>query len=638
MTLTEIALHTSRETGDSDAEADAPSPFAQDGGALYVEGCKSLSLTNTRFTDNKAPAASALFLSDTDSASASDTSFTSSAGVTVQAHSPMNWHCSPGRWLQQSGAFTGNVSAPACKPCAPGYYGRANNHITAECSGQCPEGFFCVEGTANPQHCGVGHYNPVSGAASATSCIKCGAGHYQNMTGQADCKPCVGGTYLEHVGETACKACLPGFFCPLRASQPLPCDAGTFSNSTALTNASDCTDCPAGSACSTGSVEATPCSPGSVAKGTRNHRCELCSEGSYQDQVGQEECYVCQNSSFCPAGSTLELAALCVPGTYVNKTNSAESAATIGYTGGRKPDACRDCPAGFSCAGGDAQPTECSPGTFAEERQSQCTKCVAGTNQNETRSVLCDECEAGYYARYPGQGRCILCPYPLSSTGGSETCSICMAGYYLNDPAAEPDDIFQNPTGFCPLCPTDADCSESGTTVETLGVPKGFWRASKRTAKIYPCNLTTDRHACSGSEEYLGDASGAETPGFGCDEGYMGPLCEWCVNDTQYFDKNKGCVDCPSARVRFGQLAAICCASAATALLVFLALTRTQVWRRFGARVASRLALIESRVGFQPKLKILVSFYQVVSNLGPIYGEKDSSPTAMVLHLLLRSL
>ena len=71
---------------------------------------------------------------------------------------------------------------------------------------------------------------------------------------------------------------------------------------------------------------------------------------------------------------------------------------------------------------------------------------------------------------------------------------------------------------------------------------------------------------------------------------------------------------------------------------MFLALTRTQVWRRFGARVASRLALIESRVGFQPKLKILVSFYQVVSNLGPIYGEKDSSPTAMVLHLLLRSL
>ncbi|EOD07315.1 hypothetical protein EMIHUDRAFT_198748 [Emiliania huxleyi CCMP1516] len=51
-------------------------------------------------------------------------------------------------------------------------------------------------------------------------------------------------------------------------------------------------------------------------------------------------------------------------------------------------------------------------------------------------------------------------------------------------------------------------------------------------------------------------------------------------------------------------------------LLSHRALVSTEAWGRFRARVD----IIESQVGFQPKFKVLVGFYQIATTLGPVYG------------------
>jgi len=54
--------------------------------------------------------------------------------------------------------------------------------------------------------------------------------------------------------------------------------------------------------------------------------------------------------------------------------------------------------------------------------------------------------------------------------------------------------------------------------------------------------------------------------------------------------------------------------------LLYLAFTYIKALSRLRARVTRRLAIFESHVGFQPKLKILISFYQIGATLGPVYG------------------
>jgi len=89
----------------------------------------------------------------------------------------------------------------------------------------------------------------------------------------------------------------------------------------------------------------------------------------------------------------------------------------------------------------------------------------------------------------------------------------------------------------------------------------------------------------------------------------------------QYFDRvQRGCVDCPSAGVRFANLVGIVLAAAATGALFYLALTRVAIFGRAGARAAHRLAHMKVKLGFQPKVKVLVSFYQIAATLGPVYG------------------
>jgi len=309
---------------------------------------------------------------------------------------------------------------------------------------------------------------------------------------------------------------------------------------------------------------------------------------------------------------------------------------------------------GSYCAGGAAQPAECAPGSIASSaNMSACELCPAG--RYAASRTACEECGEGTYSVSKGLSQCIPCPHPLSAERGSVTCAVCKADYYLLG-SEDPVDIFAFPTKHCKLCPPHADCSAPGTTLETLGVPPGFWRASKLTTELHKCvasahcsgsggTAVAERSrrllAASGASGDLGsgeeehgsgdplfdgswaNAEGVETRhGDGCNASHTGPRCEWCImSELQYFDHvQRGCVDCPAAGVRLVILFGVLFAAAATGVLFYLALTRIAACGRLGARAAHRLKYIELSVGFQPKLKVLVSFYQIGATLGPVYG------------------
>ena len=116
-----------------------------------------------------------------------------------------------------------------------------------------------------------------------------------------------------------------------------------------------------------------------------------------------------------------------------------------------------------------------------------CESCPPGTSSKQG-SVACDECEAGKYAANAGQSLCNLCPHPLSSANGSVTCSFCKTEYYLQDPPSNSGDILTSPTEFCKPCPPNAACLDN-TTLSSLVLPPGFWRASPSSAVLTECRL-----------------------------------------------------------------------------------------------------------------------------------------------------
>ena len=342
--------------------------------------------------------------------------------------------------------------------------------------------------------------------------------------------PCPAGSQCPTEATSVALPCDAGRYCPEGTSVPLPCPGGTFSNATDLATLDECTACPLGHACTTASVEPTPCTPGGIASIAGMSACELCSTGHYA-----------------------------------------------------------------------------------------------------TSSTTCEECKAGTYAAREGLSQCFPCPHPLGSASGSTTCAICKNGYYLQNSSASAEEIFLSPTDYCKPCPLKAECDAPNTTLESIGVPRGHWRASNLSVEIHGC-VASDH--CSGSSrvERSTRQSGYSAPsggaaGQGCDAGHTGPLCAWCVSESHYFDRAKrGCAICPSASERLGIFAGAIVAAIGAALLLRLALTRIKACGRCNDLVRCvdvlmrRFDVLVSRVGIQPKFKIVASFFQIAATIDPVYG------------------
>ena len=320
------------------------------------------------------------------------------------------------------------------------------------------------------------------------------------------------------------------------------------------------------------------------------------------------ECNMCSPGSLCPVGASMELPAACRPGTYSKSTD-------LDLDG--SPE-CSECDAGFYCPGGAAPASSCFPGSFSNASGAlQCEVCKPGS-YSAGGATSCIACEDGKYADNKGQSKCIPCPYPLSSDSGSALCAKALSGFFLSDTSVTPSELLENPAKYSQPCPLHADCAENAT-LETLGIPTNFWRASPYTTRVYECFLDfSGESSCRGSGSLmrrLDDTKNA-SDGIYCIEGHRGPQCALCSRSSQYFGFiSKRCEACPDF---VGLLIRLSIALAVAGLLL-LGYMAAQRFERLG-RLARRTSVAMSNISLQAKFKILVSFYQVFNTLENVYG------------------
>ena len=255
----------------------------------------------------------------------------------------------------------------SCIPCAPGAYnpdeggascsacpvGKLSENVKSiECN-DCPRGGYCsaegaaslrqtftpcLAGTFNPnrgqnssascQACAPGKANPIPGSSDPADCRNCSAGFVAAESGAAFCDECTAGKYQADEGEQACVACEPGSYCPEGASAALPCKEGSYSASTNLTSADQCTPTAKGHFAPTGSTDLTPCSAGTVQPLDKQPKCDRCGAGKFMNESGHTECHVCLPGSYCPEGASALRS--CSEGTYSRRTDLGAAANCTG--------------------------------------------------------------------------------------------------------------------------------------------------------------------------------------------------------------------------------------------------------------------------------------------------------------------
>lgn len=312
----------------------------------------------------------------------------------------------------------------------------------------------------------------------------------------------------------------------------------------------------------------------------------------------------CPAGHYCPPGTPTPLP--CMRGTY----NPDEGWATS--------EGCRPCRAGFYCGvAGDSVPQPCPTSTFSSiigaMNSSVCTDCPdenAHTDgPNSTRVAEC-RCARTFYADYA----------TLDPPGFQWSCKPCFFG-----------------TNTCP---------NSGTTLRTLALMPGFYRISVNSTDVRRCSdaatgCPNGRAGCKSSTSGCRSEGGEP-----CRTSLTGPFCRlcssWADNVTsiqEYYvaatnEDPAHCAACSTSNWLLFSLV--------TAMGLILVIASRAMSARLPGRNGCRVARfmpswfsgeVVEKYTLQTKIKVLVSFYQVISRLEDAY---ELSLPPVVSQLLIR--
>ncbi len=236
-------------------------------------------------------------------------------------------------------------------PCPEGYFGNVSSLSTEECSGVCPKGFYCPQGTISPlsNPCGdasvycpegsslpldvpVGYYTVNHGndpdsnllddvntktrsavfpCPFGTFCVdgikySCPAGYYGNVVGQSN--------------PTCSGACPEGFYCPIASVDPFahPCPA---TSKVYCPKASDL-PLPVGLGYYTvmseysfqfggGYTEMLPCTRGTYCQEGVQFLCPAGRFGRIEKEINSSCTGLCRSGYYCPPGSFMSSQNMC---------------------------------------------------------------------------------------------------------------------------------------------------------------------------------------------------------------------------------------------------------------------------------------------------------------------------------------
>jgi hypothetical protein len=300
-----------------------------------------------------------------------------------------------------------------------------NGTCTNTVGGLCPAGFYCGLGNSVPLACPNGTYQPSPGASLVSQCMACAAGGLCQLAGTANPTPCPPGSYC--FGNTA-YLCPAGTYNRL-ASQSnitscLPCVAGYTCSYAGLGDYS-ASPCPMFSYCPSGSISPIACPPGTLRTTTGATSLSDCTPvaAGYYSPAGNYS-VPCPAGSACPSGNAWP--GLCPGGFYCPPQTSSPIPCSTGFYCPLNSSVPIQCQSGTYCPAYSVAPSPCPAGTF-----------TSGAVNRTSLDISCTSCAAGYYSNSTGSQTCSVCDAGYLCTGGASTSaptlaggSICPAGYY----------------------------------------------------------------------------------------------------------------------------------------------------------------------------------------------------------------
>lgn len=202
--------------------------------------------------------------------------------------------------------------------------------------------------------------------------------------------------------------------------------------------------------------------------------------------------------------------------------------------------------------------------------------------------------------------------------------------------------------GKCVYCPDDkVHCTQNvdelrgsrettvrSITLASLDLRENYWRLSKLTSDIWPCNFDHEWKS-QGGTSCLG---GVDVASASCVNGTQGPRCQICVQGSSryYFDPAASrCRQCPTQGLSAFLMPLAILAPVAVLLGLLLLGAMSLVQRRLSPETEGdglhargsinlaaqwrQLSSAASRIGLLAKLKLCLGFYQVMVTLPWIY-------------------
>ncbi|XP_072885876.1 uncharacterized protein [Hemitrygon akajei] len=365
-----------------------------------------------------------------------------------------------------------------CQPCSPGKY-CASFALKAP-SGDCLSGFWCknASDTGSPidgktgEPCPTGSYCP-SGTPIP---IPCPAGTWSNSTGsktQEECQLCPEGWYCNSTGlKSPSGRCAPGYYCTRGATSPRPTDGITGN------------PCTVGHFCPEGSIDPLPCKSGAYMMATHASECLVCPNGRYC--ITGLEPSPCPAGFYCPQGTGYDWQP-CPRGTYSPVEGLARVSECRACDGGKycafqnSVEVTGECWEGYYCTEGADSPAPdfslsgnagpCPLGYYCPLGTPSPKPCPSGTFSNRSKLVSQSDCTPCIYGHYCG------------SEGLVTPSGECWEGFYCLQGAKLPKNPVADGTGG--PCPPGHFCP-SGTTFP-LGCPAGTYNALEGQSSCSPC-------------------------------------------------------------------------------------------------------------------------------------------------------
>ncbi|GMI40345.1 hypothetical protein TrCOL_g12999 [Triparma columacea] len=468
-----------------------------------------------------------------------------------------------------------------CTPCPPG----SHSHPGSSACERCMTGKYFNESANNCELCPSNTYT-ISGASDIDGCLGCPPGGH-SKPGSGFCDQCLTGTYFHEAFNDCmacpsgkfsatggssiegCEPCAPGFYSndPDGAGYCSPCSAGNYTNS-------DQTGCPACPSGKFSSIASTVCAE--------------CESGKYNDIEGSDVCKSCPDYMTSQPGST----SCHCKDTFLSTINPFNNEPTC----------------------------TCGPGTTLEN--GACVICVNGFYKSTTSLGPCTSCNK-VSVKNAIQSTRPLATSPLSC--------MCSRGDYRTLEPPPQDESNNNATfiGQCLPCPEGTNCDKAGITMGSLPLLEGYWRSGTNTANVVQCYTES---ACAQSDEAQQNTTARNATFLTdsqCAEGHIGPICNVCK--PKWVKSPTGeCFECkPTSTSTSAGLSIVLLVG--LPLLLFFLVKRKRAKNKQEQERASTLSVSEQfneirnakkgRIkSLRTKVKILTSFYQVVTQMEGVLG------------------